>query len=422
MASCKFLFIYHDINEFSHAYDGNNGCYYYGIAQLSSVLKRVGVETGLLHYTLRPAKEKFLNDIDNFTPDIIGFSSTTMMIADVYEWVRWIRESGRHSPLVLGGSHATLDYKRVAADGLFDVIFIGESEESIVEYCQHYRERPTNILGTVVKGDNDYIFNPARVLEQNLDRYPFPDWTLFDYESLYDMKTHKRGILMAARGCPYRCSFCSNDRYADLYRNKGKILRIKTVDYVIREAKAMKIQYPAINYFQFVEDTVGFDRIWLKEFSERWPREVGMDFYANLNVNVCNDDTIKLLALAGCRRLQIGVETGNESRRKEILKKPVLNKTIEAVVKECHKHDIDVNSLNMIGLPFESEENILETIHFNARLKPKLLQCTIFYPFPHTSLYDYCVEHKLISESNLSRTDYFRESILENPKISQERS
>ena len=223
-----------------------------------------------------------------------------------------------------------------------------------------------------------------------------------------------------ARGCPYRCSFCSNDRYADLYRNKGKILRIKTVDYVIREAKAMKIQYPAINYFQFVEDTVGFDRIWLKEFSERWPREVGMDFYANLNVNVCNDDTIKLLALAGCRRLQIGVETGNESRRKEILKKPVLNKTIEAVVKECHKHDIDVNSLNMIGLPFESEENILETIHFNARLKPKLLQCTIFYPFPHTSLYDYCVEHKLISESNLSRTDYFRESILENPKISQE--
>ncbi|MBI3631435.1 MAG: B12-binding domain-containing radical SAM protein [Candidatus Staskawiczbacteria bacterium] len=416
----KFLFIYPDINEVDAGFVDNKGCYYYGIAQLSSVLKEVGVQTGLLHFTSRPSKESLLRDVVEFAPDIIGFSSTTLMIEDVFQWARWLREAGILTPLVLGGSHATLDFKEVAERDLFNVIFVGESEESLLEYCRRFCDQPTDILGTVVrKMDGGYIFNAARPLEQSLDNYPFPDWNLFDYENLYDMKPHKRGILMASRGCPFRCSFCSNDRYVELYRGKGKFVRLNSVDYIVAEAKEMKKEYPSINYFQFVDDVLGADPTWLKEFSEKWPREVNMDFYGNINVNVCNQDTIRLLAQSGCRRLQIGVETGNELRRKEILRKFVFNKTYEKVIGECHKYGIIVNNLNMIGLPFETEENILETIHFNAKLRPKLLQCTIFYPFPHTYLYDFCLENGLISGNSI-KSDYFRDSVLSNSSISKE--
>lgn len=417
MTSCRFLFIYPDINEVDASYDGNKGSYYYGVAQLSSVLRQAGVETGLLHYIRRPSKDKLLDDVRLFNPDIIGFSSTTMMIADVNQWTRWLRESNCATPLILGGSHATLDYQAVTGSGLFDVIFVGESEESLVEYCQHYREHPTNILGTVARSGDKYIFNPSRQLVSDLDKYPFPDWELFDYNNLYEMRTHKRGMLMSSRGCPYRCSFCSNDRYINLYLGKGKFVRMNSVDYIIRQAKQMKKQYSDIRYFQFVDDVFGSHPEWLKEFSQRWPKEVGMDFYGNMNANACGKDTIRLLAQSGCRRLQIGVETGNESRRRDILKKPVLNMTLEKVVNECHNNGVEVVSLNMIGLPFETIENIFETIHFNARLKPKLLQCTIFFPFPHTYLYDYCVENKLLNTDVSVQSDYFRSSGLINPNL-----
>lgn len=418
MESCKFLFIYPDINEYDSAYDDNQGAYSYGIAQLSSILKSQGVEIGLLHYTRRPSREKLLSDLASFAPDIIGFSANTMTIAEVYEWAKWIKEAGHSMPLVIGGTHASLDYKMVAASGLFEVIFIGESEESIVEYCKRYRERPTDILNTVAWNGDSYIYNPLRQLEQNLDKFPLPDWELFDYENLYDLKTHQRGILMASRGCPFCCSFCSNDRYIRMYRDKGKFVRLNSVDYIIREAKAMKTRYPAIRYFQFNDDILGYDLAWLKEFSQKWPKEVGLDYYGNLSANGCNDETIKLLAGSGCRRLQIGVETGNEARRKEILNKSILNKTLEKVVNQCHKYGIAVNCLNMIGLPLETEKNILETVHFNAKLRPQLLQCTIYYPFPHTRLYDYCLEHKLFKKEKVSRTDFLSKTNLINPRLS----
>ena len=140
MASCKFLFIYPDINDYNSAYGDNKGAYSFGIAQLSSILKSHGVEVGLLHYTRRPAREKLLSDLAGFAPDIIGFSANTMTIAEVYEWAEWIKKAGCSRPLVIGGTHASLDYKAVAASGLFDVIFIGESEEPIVEYCLYARK------------------------------------------------------------------------------------------------------------------------------------------------------------------------------------------------------------------------------------------------------------------------------------------
>lgn len=421
MKLCKILFIYPDINEVDSGFKDNKGSYYYGVAQLSSVLKQSGAEVGLLHYTETPSRESFLKDINNFSPDIIGFSATTTTMGYIRQWASWLREAEVKVPIILGGSHATLDNLQEAKNSLFDVIFVGESEESLLEYCRRFRERPTNISGTLAKDVNgNYVENPVRPLERNLDKYPFPDWDLFDYENLYDMKTHKRGILMASRGCPFKCGFCSNDRYAEIFTDNWRFVRLNSVDYVIAQAKEMKNKYPGINYFQFADDVLGANYEWLKEFSEKWPKEIGMDFYGNINVNVCREDTIKLLSNSGCRRLQIGIETGDERRRLEILNKPVPNSVITRVVKECRKYGIEVVSLNMIGLPFETEENILQTIKFNAQLGIKFMQCTIFFPFPHTYLHDYCAENNLFTKDDQFLVDYFRDSVLKNPFLSRD--
>ena len=421
MRKIKILFVYADINKADSAYVGNKGSYYYGIAQLSAVLKEKGMDTALLQYTHEPSKEEFLRAVEAHSPDIIGFSTTTMMVGFTYLWAGWLREAQVPQKLVIGGCHPSETPEDVMKTCLFDAIFVGEAEDSLVEYCQRLDENPTGILGTIALKEGKYVHNGVRFLEQDLDRYPFPDWEIFDYENLYDMKTHRRGIVTASRGCPYRCSFCSIEKYHDIYKDKGKFVRMKSVDYLIRECKAMLARYPDIEYFHFQDDVLVTRAEWVEEFSEKWPGEIGMDFYCNVNINSVKMKTITNLAKAGCRRIQIGVETGNEQRRTELLKKPVKDEKIIAVCNECRKYDVVVNSLNMIGLPYETEDHILETIKFNAKIKPGLLQCCIFYPFPNTSLYNYCVEHNLIKAFDpLKTSDYFSESVIKNPYLSIE--
>jgi len=88
----------------------------------------------------------------------------------------------------------------------------------------------------------------------------------------------------------------------------------------------------------------------------------------------------------------IGVESGSEFIRKKVLKKGPSKKKVREVFDLCRKMNFRVTTNYMIGLPFETEEHVWETIRFDRELNPPSIAVTYFSPFLGTRLYDLCME------------------------------
>jgi radical SAM superfamily enzyme YgiQ (UPF0313 family) len=122
-----------------------------------------------------------------------------------------------------------------------------------------------------------------------------------------------------------------------------------------------------------------------------------------------------MLQQAGGRRIDFGLESGNEDLRKNVLHRKMSNKKIIEATRMAKSVGLQVKTLNMVGLPEETPKMFRDTIKINQIINPDVASISVFHPYPGTELYDYCVEKKYI-ESDLSLPEDFasrRESILE---------
>jgi radical SAM superfamily enzyme YgiQ (UPF0313 family) len=118
--------------------------------------------------------------------------------------------------------------------------------------------------------------------------------------------------------------------------------------------------------------------------------------------------------------VRIGLESGNERLRKEILKRGMSNDDIRRAVRLLRRHGLQVSTCNMIGIPGETPEMIDETIQLNRELAPDNLQFSVFYPYPMTELHDVAVEQGLVQADHAVTGYYERESVLDLPDITSE--
>ncbi|MEW5947077.1 MAG: radical SAM protein [bacterium] len=418
----KFLFIYPDVLSYDAAYEDNKGRYYTGVAQLSACLRQAGIDTYLIHPIVHPERDEFISEIRSIDPDVIGFSVVTNMYHFVREWVAWIREAGLTQPVIIGGIHPTLDPEGVLAETGADCVCIGEGDAAVVEYAEALRSGtdPTGIQSLWFNYEGSVIRNPIRPLVEDLDVLPFPDWDIYDYNNLYDMKVHRRGTVLASRGCPNNCYYCCNHKMRNVYPNKSKYVRFNTVDYFIAELKEMVRRYPGIEYFLFNDDIFPISDRYLEEFTEKYIREVNLNFACLAHPNYLNPHKLDLLKRAGCVRLIIGVESGNENIRKSLNRRVPQKKIIEAFT-SAHERGIQTVSVNMVGLPFETRESVLETIRLNAQLRTDLFQISIFYPYPFTESWDICVREGFIKDKkDLEISSCFIQPVIDQPTISRD--
>ena len=84
------------------------------------------------------------------------------------------------------------------------------------------------------RGENNYQENPLTELLTDLDSLPLPARDLL-YAENYFMGRNPIKAFMAGRGCPNSCSYCFNHRFNEMYRGKGRVMRVKSVSYLLRE-------------------------------------------------------------------------------------------------------------------------------------------------------------------------------------------
>lgn len=380
----KFLFIYPD-------YPGNydNPTYNFGVGYLSATLKAAGHETSLIHLVREITREDLKKRIEDFGPQMVGFSLVTNMWGEAKRYVKWIKED-TGLPVVVGGFHAMMAPESCFSETPhIDYACVGEGEEALLELVErHVRgEQACDIPNLWArKPDGTVVQNAKRELNRVLDELPYPDRDIFDFYHLAYGHGQSAALMLSGRGCPYDCHYCCNKYYIENYGQGNDIYRKRSVRSVIEEAKYL-IRRWNVKHIQFFDEVFISKRPWMEEFAATWKREVGMEFSFLMRVEQAKPDLIRLLADAGCTLIHAGIESGSQRVRQEILNRRMSDERMWDAFRVCRDAGIRTWAFYQIGFPGETPEDLEATIHFHEKLEPDFSNVCVFYPYPGTELY-----------------------------------
>lgn len=178
-------------------------------------------------------------------------------------------------------------------------------------------------------------------------------------------------------------------------------------------------KYRYIKEIEFFDDIFISNRTWLKQFCQKYTQRINLPFICNVVANQIDEEIVDYLSKAGCTWVNMAIETGNERLRQEVLNKKIANSDYRRAACLLKDRGIKIFAHNMVGIPYETEDTIWETINFNKQLGVDHPMCYIFYPFPGTSAYQQCKQKGWISQRKVS--DLRTTSILDQPTISKEK-
>jgi anaerobic magnesium-protoporphyrin IX monomethyl ester cyclase len=390
-----------------------------GILYLSAYLKDQGHQTQLV-IGRRPGP--LLRQIEVFKPNLVAMTTTTGSHQLVLKLARIIRQHWE-GLLILGGPHPTF-FPEVLAEPGIDMICRGEGEATMAILMQRLEGASSgcgpsdfkDIPGLGVKAEQGILIKPPAGLISDLDAIPFPDRELYSKRYAFFRRSSMRRMI-TMRGCPYECTYCYNKALKDLCRGLGPYLRQRSVENVLEEIKTLPSGIRTIN---FVDDTFGVNKRWAMEFLERYPRSFKYPFIINTRAELLDQDMVSGLADAGCYCVQMGVESGDEDLRREILGRKVSDERIIQAGGMLKSRGIRVLTYNMIGLPAETLDQAFATMDINTRLKTDFPRFSIYQPYPLTDLAEKAKQLGMLGHdfgTNRISESYFKKSVLKRDDI-----
>jgi radical SAM superfamily enzyme YgiQ (UPF0313 family) len=206
---------------------------------------------------------------------------------------------------------------------------------------------------------------------------------------------------LLSRGCPFGCAYCSNHALRKLA--DGPYVRFRSPANIVAEIAQLRRQYPETRDVYLQCETIAVDLDWVCELGDKLAEYLRtlpapLRFACNLRVtrSCLQDRFFAALARGGVRTLEIGLESGSERVRCEILRRNYTNQEFLAAVDLARRHGMTVNLYNMVGLPTETPAEHEETVELNRRVCPERCYTSIFYPYPGTDLYALCQSQGLL--------------------------
>jgi len=359
------------------------------------------------------------SDVASGSYDVVCLSASSLFYHQATRLATTVKQRSS-ATVLLGGIHATIAKGTVLEEcPAIDYICVGEGEEFVVEFLGASSKDAIEAIDNLgYRGqDGQPVVNPVRPPTDINKLPPFP-YHLFPQRAVVqDYPRPGFCYVWATRGCPYRCTYCCNTCYLDLYGKK--YLRTRAVDQTIDDLLYLRDHYP-VKLFYFGDEMMFFDKKHIAELFPRVQSEVQRPYGIMARVEAMTPDTVDLLRRTGCVYAALGIECGNEKFRREFLNRRMTNQQIVdgfGRLRQAIPH-IFLTSFNMRGYPVPYDDQLLEeTKALNAKIRPNHVQTSMFFPFPGTKLHDYCVENDLIDQEELRRVyednqEYFSKSVL----------
>ncbi|MBI2412311.1 MAG: B12-binding domain-containing radical SAM protein [Deltaproteobacteria bacterium] len=359
-----------------------------GIMLLSALAKEKGHETAIAVLADGDLEKK----VKGFSPDIVAFSAKTGEHKYYIAANDFIKGMKPDVKSVIGGPHATF-FPEIIERHPFDALCAGEGDDAWPELLSAIERGASfdNIPNIVTK--NNFKKGQPPVMRERrraLDDLPFLDRDLF-YSTTRLGRFPMRSF-MIGRGCPYKCTYCFNHKYNLLYKGKGVLASRMSVERVIAELKVLKNNYET-QFIKFYDDIfVLKDDEWLDEFSERYPKEIGVPFHCLMRANLLTDSIMRKLKKAGLASLSMSIESGNDKVRNEVLKRNMTKETMTDAFDLCHKYNVPTFSNTIFAIPGTSIAEDIESLDLNLRCRVALGEFPLFFPYPGTELANYAIK------------------------------
>ena len=357
-----------------------------GISMLSAIAKTKGHQVDLAfsaslfhdRFNLEmPSISPYFDDtaevmkaIEKQNPDVIAFSPLT----STYQWTLQVaaaaKELNPNVKTIFGGVHASAVPDLLIKRDSIDYVVAGEGDIAFPKILETIETQKYGnpIINTRYKmPDGQVVRGMQAGFIQDLDSLPFYDKPLWeDHVRLGDLY-----LTMASRGCPYRCTFCFNNFFAKLPEEKsGKYVRLRSPEHMIAELKIAKSRY-RIDAIDFQDDVFTTSKKWLQDFLSLYKKEINKPFQILTHPRYMDDDIAKWLSNAGCDWVQMGVQSMDESFKKDTLMRYERSEDVSEAIDVMNKYKMKVKVDHMFGLPDEpiSAQEIARDLYANHATK-----------------------------------------------------
>ena len=306
--------------------------------------------------------------------------------------------------IVIGGPGTEANYRIVFKTLPIDFGVYGEAEKSFINLLKNLNQHE-NVKGIIYKKNGEVIKTAPETYIKNLDSLKFPDRNLLDFKEYLklgrqhmDGQRCKEGFstnIIAGRGCPYSCNYCSKTFHG---------VRLRSIDNIIDEIQYLQESYN-IKGVWFNDELVLVNKKRSFELCEKI-KPLNIKWGCQGKLNQVNKELLEAMKNAGCVYVGYGVESVTQKMLDHMNKSQKATGAV-GIINLTKKIGITPILQYMFGYAGENETSLKNSIEFFRQIDHKAAG---FYtqPLPGTKLYDYCVENKLITneETYLTNLDY----------------
>ena len=368
---------------------------------LAAIAEQQGFDAKIKDYSQGGDYE---NDLKEFKPDYLVINIATPTLEHDLEAVK--KAKGLNPNIITiakGAAFLTLAEKIISEHDELDFGILGEAEKTLEEILQE--KQKSEILGIYYKENGEVKFTGNRPFIEDLDSLPFPARHLVD-NNIYRRPDNNKvqATIKVERGCPFHGFFCLATPVS------GAKVRRRSAENIVAEIRECVEKYNIRN-FLFWADIFNLDRQWTINLCQAIiDSGLKITWSANTRADTADLEMAKIMYKSGCRLVSIGVESGSQYMLEKMGKKITLD-DVRKTVKIFKQAKIRIYNYFVIGLPWETEETIEETIKFAIELNSDFISFYTATPLPGSRFYDYAKEHNLFDKDTSFENAYFYPSV-----------
>ncbi|MGZ3691155.1 MAG: B12-binding domain-containing radical SAM protein [Pseudobdellovibrio sp.] len=314
--------------------------------------------------------------------------------------------------IVLGGEHVTADSEHILKTyPEVDFCILGEGEEklkNLVNKLQAGVTDPGQIEGIsyLDQSSKQVVATPFSYRIKNINDIKTPAWHKVPLRNFLDrgfgmsMQGKRTIPMLLSRGCPYRCTFCSNE---NMWTTKWIA---RDINCVIDEIKDYIREYK-IEHIDFYDLTAVVNRNWTLDFCKRLIQEdlkITWALPSGTRSEALDAEVLNYLFKSGCTKITYAPESGSKVMSKKIKKNVNLQNMIYSM-KTAVKTGLIVKANMIFGFPEERRRDVLWNFWFLVKMAwvgVHDVPCFAFTPYPGSALF-----RKLLSEGKITRDENY---------------